>query len=152
MKDTHFITSMLALKAWQDGHEEGLDAMLGIAFTIRNRVRAGWYNGDWISVLSHHDEWSARIEPPTSQIPDTRSYAFMVFLQKVDSIFSGAQEDNITVKPDGEWRTIMATPPPVALYYARLDQITNPWFMENISRQGDKHPRVAQVGQLFFFA
>ena len=76
----------------------------------------------------------------------------MSFLQQVDQIFSGALDDFVTIKRDGDWKYVMSTPPPVALYYGRLNDITNPWFLENITLRSDIHPRIAQVGQLFFFS
>ena len=151
MKDVDFIKSLLALTCWRDGSEDGISAMRGIAFVIRNRVRAGWHGGDWIQVLSHHDDWSARIEPPKAGLPDTRSFAFMSFLQQLDPIFSGAVEDDVTVKRDGEWKQVLSAPVPPALYYARLNEISNEWFLTNISRRPEQHQRIAQVGQLFFF-
>lgn len=151
MRDTHFITSILALKAWQDGKDEGLSAMMAISFVVRNRVRAGWYGGNWLEVLAHMPDVAAKLEPPTNELPDTRNYAFLQFMQIVDGIFSGATEDDITIKKDGEWRQVLSMAPPVVMYYARLDQITNPWFLQNIVRKPDQHQRISQVGQLFFF-
>lgn len=152
MKDSTFVTSLLALKCWQDGRDEGLNGMLGIAFTIRNRIRASWYGGSWVDVLAHHKEWSATLESPGDALPDPRVYSFTVFLQQVDQIFSGALDDFITIKKDGEWRTVLSAAPPVALYYGYLNNISNPWFRENISLKGEQHPRIATVGGLTFFA
>ena len=151
MKDTAFITSILALRCWQDGKDDGLNGMLGVAFTVRNRVRAGWYGGNWLEVLAHMPDVSNKLETPSNELPDTRNFSFMQFMQMVDGIFSGAMEDNITIKPDGEWKYVLSVAPPVALYYGRLHEITNPWFMENITRKSEQHQRIAQVGQIFFF-
>lgn len=151
MKDTQFICSVLALKCWQEANEEGLNGMMAVAFAIRNRVRAGWYGGNWIDVLSNMDKTSSRLEPPTNSIPDTRTFSMIQFMQIIDGIFSGAQDDNVTIKQGGDAQ-LMGLRIPVALYWGRLDQITNPWFLENIVRKPDQHARMAQVGQLFFFS
>ena len=151
MKDTQFICSMLLLKCWQEARQEGVNGMCAVAFTIRNRIRAGWYGGNWIDVLSNLDKASAKLEPPTTEIPDTRPFAIMSFMQTIDNIFSGAQEDNITIKQGGEVQS-MGIKVPLAMYWGRLDQITNPWFLENIVRKPEQHQRIAQVGQLFFFS
>lgn len=142
---------MLLLKCWQEAREEGNNGMMAVAFAIRNRVRAGWYGGNWIEVLSNLDKSSSRLEPPTTMIPDTRPFHIMQFMQIIDNIFSGAQEDNITIMQGGEAKAL-GFKVPVAMYWARLDQITNPWFLENIVRKPEQHPRIAQVGQTFFFA
>jgi hypothetical protein len=154
LKDIDFIKSQVALRCWIDGKDEGLNAMLGIAFVIRNRVRAGWYGGDWLQILSHHHEWSGNLnEEKTIQLPDPRVLSFMMLLQQMDGIFSGAADDSITIKRDGVASTISLNgPPPVALYYARLDKVNNDWFLDNISRCPDKHPMIAQVGLVSFFA
>lgn len=152
MKDTTFITSILALKCWQEAHEEGLSGMMAVAFAIRNRIRAGWYNGNWIEVLAHMQDVSAKLEPPTINLPDTRTFSFMQFMQIIDGIFAGATDDNVTIKADGDWKKVLSAPAPVALYWARLDQITNPWFLEKIARNPEQHARIAQVGQTFFFS
>lgn len=141
---------MILLKSWQEAHEEGLNGMCAVAFAIRNRVRAGWFGGNWIEVLSNLDKSSSKLELPITAIPDTRPYAMMQFMQIVDNIFSGSQEDNITIKQGGDVQS-MGLKVPVALYWARLDQVTNPFFLENIIRKPEQHPRIAQCGQLFFF-
>lgn len=152
MKDSQFISAQLARLAWLDGHEDGTNAMLGCAFVIRNRIRAGWHGGQWHEILSNHHKYSAKVELYPDTIPDPRGFAFMSFLQQVDQIFSGALDDFVTIKQDGDWKYVMSVAPPVAMYYGRLNDITNDWFLQNIARKGDEHPRIAQVGQLFFFA
>jgi hypothetical protein len=145
---TDFICSNLALRAWQDGFAEGLNGMLAVAHTIKRRVDAGWYNGDWISVLSKHKTWSARVEPYPDEIPDPRVYSFQCLLQEINGIFNGSRQDDITVPA----QSVLSHPAPPALYYGRLDQITNDWFLENISRKPEQHQRVAVVGMLTFFS
>ena len=130
---------------------DGTNGMTAVAFAIRNRVRAGWYGGNWIEVLSNLDKTSSRLELPTTLLPDTRPLAMMQFMQTIDNIFSGAREDNITIMQGGEIQSL-GFKVPVALYWAHLDQITNPWFLENIVRKPEQHARMAQVGQLFFFS
>jgi hypothetical protein len=126
--------------------------MLGCAFTVRNRIRAGWYGGNWLDVLAHHQEWSGTTQQST-EIPDPRVLSFMMLLQQIDGIFTGATDDHITIKRDGEASRISLTgPPPVALYYSRLDRTDNEWFLNNISRCPEKHPMIAQVGLMSFFA
>lgn len=148
MNGSDFLTGQLALKGWQDGRSEGIAGMKAVCFSIRNRVRAGFYGGDWAAVLSHHQEWSATNEPPPLTIPDPREPAFRALLQDVSGIFSGQLEDNITVMPG----SALAVAPPPALYYAKLDQITSETFLNDISRRFDLHKRVAVVGALTFFS
>jgi hypothetical protein len=125
--------------------------MLGIAFTIRNRVRAGWYGGDWLQVLSHTHEWSASLAlPDPYALPDIRIYSINNFLQEISGVVSGSREDDVTIKRD----SLMTFRPgalPLALYYGRLDKIDNPWFLENIS-MNPEHKRVSNQGTLYFWS
>jgi len=148
-----FICAQLALKAWQDGANSGISGMLGVAFTIRNRIRAGWYDGNWIEILSHHREWAATDTPYSDVLPDPRDFSFKVILQEVGGIFSGARQDDVTIKVGGEAQRLSVAPPP-ALYYGRIDEVDKwrPWFLENISRNVEKHRIVAQVGMLHFWS
>jgi hypothetical protein len=148
MTGTDFLCSNLALLAWRDGFSEGLNGMLAVAHTIKRRVDAGWYNGDWASVLSNHKKWSARTEPYSEEVPDPRIYSFQCLLQEVNGIFNGSRQDDITVPKD----TVLSRPAPGALYYGRLDAITSEHFLLEIARKPELHPRVAQVGMLTFFA
>jgi hypothetical protein len=154
MRGSEFICGQIALKAWQDLKDEGINGMLAAAFTIRNRVRAGWYGGDWVEVISNHRQWSARLEPYSDQLPDPRNFAFQCLIQEINGIYDGSRRDDITVMADESIsaRSIFSQQAPKAvLYYGRLDQISNPWFLENIARRPDLHPRHAQVGMTYFF-
>lgn len=148
MQGSAFIAAELARLAWLDASEEGLNGMMAVCFAVRNRVRAGWFSGDWVSVLSNHRQYSARVEPYPDTLPDPRVYSFQCLLQEIDGIFSGQRNDDITIAA----QTVLAKPANPALYYGRLDQITNPWFLDNISRMPDIHPRIAVVGMTVFFA
>jgi hypothetical protein len=149
MTGSEFICGQLALKAWQDGFTEGLDGMRAVAFAIRNRVNAGWWGGDWISVLSHHADYSAKTEPYSTDLPDPRVYSFQCLLQEINGIFNNSAKDDVTIPAQPSFQAGVYKP---VLYYAKLDEITNDWFLENISRRPDLHPRSAQVGQIFFFS
>ena len=134
--------------AYLDGFSEGLDGMRAVCHTLKNRNEAGWWGGNWTDLLSNHRMYSARIEPYPDTLPDPRIYSVQCLLQEIDGIFSGAQKDDVTVPANPSFQANVYKP---ALYYARLDLISNPWFLENISRN-PAHSRIAQVGQLFFFS
>lgn len=148
MNGADFIKAQLARRAVADGFSEGLSGMLAVAFVYRNRVNRGWFNGDWVQVLNNTSQSSSQIEKRPEPIPDPRIYSIQCLLQEIDGIFEGTRPDDVTVAQ----KSVLASPPPPALYYARLNEITNEWFLENISRRPDLHPRIAQVGQLWFFA
>lgn len=155
MLGSDFVKSQLALRGWQDGAAEGLSGMLAICFVLRNRVRAGWYNGDWVSVLSHHQDYAAADKVYSLELPDPRNYAFGLLLQEVDGIFAGSREDDVTQPANKTWLIKAQDQPdrPIALYYARLDDPNiKESFLETITRNHDNHKMVAQVGLLHFFS
>lgn len=148
MTDADFICANLARIAYYDGFSEGLSGMLACAFTIRNRVKAGWFGGDWIQVLSHHKEKAADLTPFPEELPDPKIRSVRFLLHEVTGIFSGARQDDITVSG----QSVLSVAPPVALYYGHLDRVTNDWFLNSICRDYENHQRIATVGALTFFS
>lgn len=147
---------MLALQAYRDAETEGISGMVAVALVIRYRVRAGFYGGDWLQVLSHHQDYAAVHNPHTPDLPDPRHPSFSQLLQQIDGIFDGRREDDILV-PNATMGPIVSfdgqPERPVPLYYARLDDPNiGQWFLENISRNTDKHRLIATVGNLSFFS
>lgn len=153
MRGEDFIVGQLALKAWQDGHLEGLSGMRAVAFAIKARVAAGFYGGDWIQVLSHHREWSANPDSYSDELPDPRSRSFTLLLQDISQIFSGAQQNDVTIPADALSSVIsIAQRPPEPMYYAYLDgSPVTEWFRINVLERPDLHRRVANVASLNFW-
>jgi len=149
VQGSDFICGQLALAAWRDGFSEGLEGMRAVAFCVRNRVNAGWWNGDWVSVLAHHRDYSYRTELYDDTLPDPRVFSFQCLLQEINGIFSNQTKDDVTVPVQPSFVQNVYKP---ALYYAKLNEITNDWFLENISRNTAVHSRVATVGALTFFS
>lgn len=152
MTTSDFVIGQLALRAWRDGHSEGLNGMLAVAYCFRNRIRAGWWNSSWLDVLAHHREVSYKTELEDDSMPEAGDYAFHVlFLQQLDGIFDGSSPDTITTSPDLPPPLSPQYVAPVSLFYGRLDQITSTKFLLDIARNPE-HKRVASVGALTFFS
>jgi hypothetical protein len=141
-----FVKALLALRAYRDAAPEGLNGMMAVCFVYRNRVEAGWWGGSWIEVLKHHTDVSFLTHNDETDIPDPRNYAFQCLLQEVDGIFNGTREDDIST-PKTSILAVKLKP----FYFAKLDQISNPWFLENIARNPE-HKRMSQVGGLTLFS
>lgn len=129
--------------------------MRACCFVLRNRQRAGWYGGDWVQLLSHHNEYAAVNMPPLFDLPDPNQSAFRLLLQTIDGIFSGTAEDDVT-RPNqalmGPLVSFGQPASPVALYYGNLsDPNIREWFLESISRNTDKHQLIASIQPLSFF-
>ena len=147
---TDFIAAQLARISIAEGYQEGLNGMKAVAFVFRNRVRAGWFGGSWLEVLSHRQEYSANLQPLPEALPDIRIYSINNFLQEVSGIVGGTIEDDVTVKR-GSLATFRPGTLPVALYYGRTDQITNEWFLTEIARNPE-HKRLANMATLTFWS
>lgn len=160
-----FIKGQLVLFAWREGHSYGgVDNMLAVLFVLRNRQRAGWHGGDWLKIVERHDDAAAygplelartqvagaRLSGSTvmmetierlarPQFPDLRIYEMQQkLLPRVDDIFSGMAPDVYTEDK--------------ALYYAELNGPLRERFKSEVCSRPVEHPRVAQVGPVFFFA
>lgn len=119
-------------------HLGGTMNMLAVAQVIANRVKAGWNGGDWLAVLDNASASSAYKDEPHMRGGirlNPRDTAFRQLLQKIDDVYHGIAVDDT----EG------------ALYFAELNRIDRPWFLNNISRNQLEHPRVATVGMVSFF-
>jgi len=137
MTPANYIRAQLAEHCFMEaGHMGGLKPMLAIAFIVRNRVRAGWYGGDWMQTIENHWQASSR-EPYERPRPSLRSPDFQQLLSRIDDIHTGMEPDEMTAE---------------GLYYCELHLVDRVWFRDNILRKGEEHPRIANVGQMVISA
>ena len=138
MSPENFVKAQIAAYAYNEAaHCGGHDAMVAVACVLRNRVKAGWFGGDWMEVLNHAEEAA----PLTSTIAPTialSNSSFRRLLEEVDDIFLGMYTDTMT---EG------------GLYYfdvlhAQTGRDIRPWFKQKILQDQANHPRKAQVGML----
>lgn len=136
------------VKAWvaafchaEAAHCGGHDAMLAVACVLRNRVKKGWFGGDWLKVVDNAAEASA-LTPKTYTPIDLSDPGFRRLLQEVDDIFLGMYPDSYT---EGGLYYMDAL-------YPTHGQQLKPWFQEKILQDGVNHPRKAQVGMLMIFS
>lgn len=134
-----FVKAQVAAFVYAEAAEcGGHDSMLAIACVLRNRVRKGWFGGNWIAVLEHAgDTASQPITFPASY--DLTSKTFIRVLQEIDDIFLGVYVDTFTDGGLYYWDSQKPAPP-------------KPWFVEKILNDGPNHPRKAQVGTIYIFA
>lgn len=147
MTAENFIKAQLADFAWRQAHRfGGADGMLAVAHVVRNRARAGWHGGETLKILQHaHDADSLEGcacdggcgRCVSSLQPDLRDDNIKLLLRSIDDIYSGLTIDKYTNE--------------AGLYYCELRSITRPWFLLNIVRNPEEHPKIADVGPLSFF-
>lgn len=142
MLASDFIVCMLAQIMFNEPKEDGFQGMTACGLLIRNRVLAGWDNGDWISAIRNYDKYSGN--PPDAprvlEIGDPiRDDKFRRCLAIATNIYSGLEKD-ITYG---------------ALRCARLDCCSDEFAIKIVRPKGadglQAHPRVAQIGLRSFF-
>jgi hypothetical protein len=126
-------------------HYGGTDCMLAVAQVIANRVKAGW--GEWKKVLDTAPNYVGTTvrEWGQSSAIDPKDLTFRRMLTMIDDVYQGTSDDsNVNLADDRG--------PLTALYYADLSNIDRKWFLDNVTQNLDRHPRLATVGPLSFFA
>lgn len=138
MTPSDYVVSALATLMFNEPKEDGLLGYTACGLIIRNRVLAGWHGGNWLTLISKHDIFSANppAVPRVFVLGDpNHDRIFQRCLGIAENIFNGREKD-IT---EG------------ALWLGRLDQCSE-WFKENIVRPRNietglqEHPMVAKIG------
>ena len=140
----------LANLMFNEPKEDGVMGQRACGLVVRNRVNAGWENGNWISLIQNHDKYSS-LPGYSSGAPrymamgdPIRDENFRRCLEIAANIYNGIEKD-ITKG---------------ALRYARLDRCSEE-FAAKIIRPTRINPengcielvnnRVATIGQQTFF-
>lgn len=129
-------------EAW---HERSPAVVLAIAQVMANRVKAGWYGGDWLQAITDAPNRCATTTPFRRPPINPREPAFRQMLLDIDAIYHGTADESAVNPEDLEG---VARP---ALYYANLENAPNVWFRETIASNPTEHPRLAKVGSFTFF-
>lgn len=141
-----FEKSQLFLQSWREAGHLGEQAMMAVAFALRNRQRAGWDGGIWLKIIENANRMRYNNIPPNEGFPDLRDPIIHKFLARIDGIYDGSMPDTYTscTHPIEGVR--------VGKYWADLAEITNERFLELIVRSPESHPKTSTVGTLTFFS
>ena len=123
----------------QARHTGSLDCMKAICYVLRNRVKAGWGDGSWLSVLAAQDHAEGNVSEAPAPPLDAADRLLQLLLRDIDDLYLGTSEDDT--------KTVVNK----ALYYQFVDQVPVQWFIEHIVRDPANHPRKAQVGPILLF-
>jgi len=133
------IVDYAVAEAW---HHGGIEGMQAVAQVLANRVQAGW--GEWDAVLKTAPNYVGTILQPPDFSP--RDINFRRMLGAIDDVYNGVSPDDSGVNIEDDRGKLPA------LYYAEIHNINRQWFIDNITSKIDRHPRIATVGPLTFFA
>jgi hypothetical protein len=147
----------LALFAAREaGHAASLDQMKAIAYCVRNRVKAGWHDGQWLTVIEHSEESAGNLFV-TRVMLDPNNRILQRIIADIDDIYYGLANfagQNAMVPtaqrfaPDaGDIETAIGK----SCYWCWLNRPFTTWFEKNILRFPESHPMRAQLGLMGFF-
>lgn len=143
MVPTDYVVSCLATLMFNEPVEDALMGYTLCGLIVRNRVLAGWEGGNWLTLISKHDLFSAN-PPETPRVlkfgDPQHNTVFRRTLAVAENIYNGREKDI----SEG------------ALWYGRLDTcayhfketIVRP---QNITTGLQEHAMVAKVGAQMCF-
>lgn len=88
--------SLLLLCIWREARGESLQAKIGVAWSIRNRVnKPGWWGKDWDGIILHPFQYSSfnPTDPNANKIPYTNDMSYLDCEEAAMNAFSGAGAD-----------------------------------------------------------
>jgi hypothetical protein len=137
-----FTVSCLATLMWNESHEDKILGMQVCGLIVRNRVLAGWENGQWLTLIANHDKYHFPKEATTRvmKLGDPHhDSTFRRCLAIAENIYNGRERD-ITADHEGNG----------ALWYCRLNECSDE-FKEKIVRQMQVHPMISTIGRISCF-
>lgn len=139
---------LVAFAAREAGPSGSLEQMKGICYCIRNRVRAGWEGGSWLSVIENAYRHAAHIGDSLMPLdPDSRDLQRL--LREIDDIYFGSSfETSIDEGMDLEGS--LNEQDHEKKFWCFLNRPVRPWFQENILNDKKNHRSRTQMGLLMF--
>jgi hypothetical protein len=141
------------------GEGAALEQMKAIAYCLRNQVRAGWHDGEWLRVLEHAEDGDGNLPGPRVYL-DPANRALQRLISDIDDIYYGGNRQ--IGKPAGELRVPSAQRFAAeggdleealgkCCYWCAINKPYKPWFVENILDRPDEHIARPQMGLMMFF-
>jgi hypothetical protein len=149
----------LALFAAREAGEFGsLEQMKAIAYCVRNRVKSGWHDGQWLTVLERSEEAAANMPLPRVVL-DPSNRVLQRLIADIDDIYYGLSAgDPNRIKnmiPTAQRFTVdggtLEQSLQMSCHWCWLNQPITPWFQANILDQQEHHPHRVQMGLMAFF-
>jgi hypothetical protein len=134
-----FQRARLVSFAYQEAARTGsLPAMKAVCYVIKNRVRAGWNDGNWLSVIEDADRTAGNDPEPYLPIAGN-DRNFQNLMRDVEDIYYAVIEDDVS-------RVVGSS-----LFFQSIDRPSRQWFVDNIVGNPASHRRVTHIGSLVFF-
>lgn len=148
----------LALFAAREaGFDASLEQMKAICYCIRNRVKQGWHDGQWLTVMEHAEEAAGNLKDARTVL-DPANRTLQRLIADVDDIYYGSPQTDDGLKNRFPTAQIFATEGgsleetlKKSCYWMFVNKPRTPWFQENILDRPDEHPLRTQMGLMVFF-
>lgn len=138
----------LVLFAAREAIDTGsLSAMKAVCFIIRNRVKAGWHDGNWLTCIEYAPEVAGNLPPENPRILDLNERALQLLARDVDGIFQGTTMDDLA-SGFGDPGAKGTRP---ALYYQFMNRPATPWFQKHIVNDRRNHAIRTRLDPMVFF-
>jgi hypothetical protein len=137
------------------GQGASLEQMKAICYVIRNRVRAGWHDGQWLTVMERAAEVSGNLRG-LRVLLDPNSRTLQRLIADVDDIYyrpglSGREQGNTTAQAFAAGMDDLGEVLGRSLYWCFINQPMTPWFVEHVIHRPDQHPSRVQMGTMMFY-
>lgn len=132
MVPSDYVVCQLANLMWNESHDDLLLGMTVCGLIVRNRMLAGWEDGQWLRLIQKHDSYNMTgAAPRVLKMGDPHhDQVFRRCLAVSENIYNARERDIC----EG------------ALWYGRLNECSDE-FKEKIVRRMSEHPMVATVGR-----
>lgn len=139
----------LALFAAREAGPRGtLEQMQAIAMCMRNRVRQGWHDGEWMKVLENADDYRAHDPGPHFPL-DADNRSFQRLIRDIDEIYFSRRDWD--KEPSYDKMPSLDEAMGKCCYWAFIDgRPFRPWFEANIIKSRI-HTQKAQMGLMLFY-
>lgn len=130
------------------GPDASLEQMKGICYVIRNRVRAGWHDGNWLRAIEEAGESAAHVtEGVISLNPDSRELQRL--LREIDDIYFG--NGWALSEPGGlDMEASLTEEKHEKKYWFFINRPIRAWFKENVLDDRENHRSRTQMGLMMF--
>jgi len=135
----------------QAGPLGSVEQMKAICYVMRNRVRKGWNDGNWIATIEAAPDHAAHDPLPMRIDPSSRTMQRLI--SDIDDIFYsykfGATSDDGSIL--GNLESTLTEEKHEALYWSYANRPVREWFLKKIQKDGINHPLRAQMGTMMFY-
>ena len=147
---------LVAFAFREAGEGASLEAMKAICYVLRNRVRAGWHDGNWIRVIERAPEHAAHAPGPHVELkPESRE--FQMLLRQIDDVYYQQNADDWTAQnPTSDGTQMLSLEESLCeknhprLFWFFVNRPLRPWFKENIIGDKKNHKRTTTLGTMIF--